>query len=411
MGKKSDNRLLVGLDIGTSKIAVLVGEYKVDGEIDIIGVGSYPSRGLKKGIVANIDSTVQSIRKAVEDVELMSGCEIIGVNAGIAGAHISGINSHGVVAARDKEIQVDDVERVMEAARAMNIPADQQILHVIPQDFIIDGQEGITEPVGMSGVRLEAKVHIVTCALSAKQNLEKCIKRAGLEAEHIVLEQFASAEAVLTDDEKELGVCVIDIGAGTTDIAVFVDGAIRHTAAIPIAGDQVTSDIAISLRTPMAAAEELKRKHACANVALVNENETIETPDVAGRKSNSLQRARLAEVVEPRMVELFELAAAELRHSGYMELLGSGIVLTGGTAKMPGTLELAEELFHLPVRLGLPMGVGGMSEVIRSPQYATGVGLVLSGLKPPGQSMYDAEIASRRGSFFSRMKNWFGNNL
>src|SRR6202044_2854942 len=377
MPKRSDRNLLVGLDIGTSKVVAIVGEIKADGALEIIGIGSHPSRGLKKGVVVNIESTVQSIQRAVEEAELMAGCEIHSVFAGIAGSHVRSLNSHGVVAIRDREATHGDVEHVIDAAKAVAIPADQGILHVLPQEFIIDGQEGIRDPIGMSGVRLEAKVHIVTGADSAAQNIIKCVQRCGLVVEDVVLEQLASSYAVLTEDEKELGVCLVDVGGGTTDIAVFGNGAIRHTAVIPIAGDQVTNDIAVSMRTPTQYAEDIKIRYACALSQLANPDESIEVPSVGDRPARRLARQTLAEIVEPRYEELFGLIREELRRSGFEEVIAAGIVLTGGSARMEGAIELAEEIFHVPVRLGLPGQVKGLSDVVRNPIYSTGVGLLL----------------------------------
>jgi cell division protein FtsA len=411
MPRKPERNLIVGLDIGTSKVVAIVGELGPDGTIEVVGVGSHPSRGLKKGVVVNIDSTVQSIQRAIEEAELMAGCEIHSVFAGIAGSHVRSLNSHGIVAIRDKEVAPGDVDRVIDAARAVAIPADQKILHILPQEFIIDAQEGIREPIGMSGVRLEAKVHIVTGADSAAQNIVKCVQRCGLEVEDIVLEQLASSYAVLADDEKELGVCLVDIGGGTTDIAVFSGGAIRHTAVIPIAGDQVTNDIAVSLRTPTHHAEELKVKYACALSQLANPDETIEVPSVGDRPPRRLARQTLAEVVEPRYEELFQLVREELRRSGLEEMMAAGVVLTGGSAKMEGAIELAEEVFHMPVRLGVPQFVDGLSDVVRNPIHATGVGLLLYS-KQAMQAK--AEGAHARNGFtgtLDRMKAWFQRNL
>ncbi|MCK5386836.1 MAG: cell division protein FtsA, partial [Gammaproteobacteria bacterium] len=374
MSKKMEKNLIVGLDIGTSKVVAIVGEITPDNEVEIIGLGSHPSRGLKKGVVVNIESTVQSIQRAIEEAELMSGCQIHSVYAGIAGSHVRSLNSHGIVAIRDKEVTQADVERVIDAARAVAIPADQKILHILPQEFIIDQQESIREPVGMSGVRLEAKVHMVTGAVSAAQNIIKCVRRCGLEVDDIILEQLASSHSVLTDDEKELGVCLVDIGGGTTDIAVFTEGAIRHTAVIPIAGDQVTNDIAVALRTPTQYAEEIKIKYACALTQLASVDETIEVPSVGDRPDRRLARQTLAEVVEPRYEELFTLIQAELRRSGFEDLCAAGIVLTGGSSKMEGAVELAEEIFHMPVRLGAPQYVTGLVDVVRNPIHSTGVG-------------------------------------
>ena len=408
MSKRADRSLIIGLDIGTSKVVALVGEVAADGTIELIGVGSQPSRGLKKGVVVNIESTVQSIQRAIEEAELMAGCQIQSVYAGIAGSHVRSLNSHGVVAIRDREVTQGDVEHVIDAAKAVAIPADQKIIHVLPQEFAIDGQEGIRDPIGMSGVRLEAKVHIVTGAESAAQNIEKCIQRCGLEVEDIVLEQLASSFAVLTEDEKELGVCLVDIGGGTTDIAVFTNGAIQHTAVIPIAGDQVTNDIAVSMRTPTQHAEEIKVKYACALSQLANSDESIEVPSVGERPSRRLARQTLAEIVEPRYEELFGLVRDELRRSGFEEAIAAGVVLTGGSAKMEGAIELAEEVFHVPVRLGIPQTVKGLAEVVRNPIYSTGVGLLLYARDNTAPSR-----PARGGgkSALDRMKSWFQGNF
>ena len=408
MSKRSEKDLVVGLDIGTSKVVAIVCEINADGQVEIIGIGSHPSRGLKKGVVVNIESTVQSIQRAVEEAELMAGCQIHSVYAGIAGSHIRSLNSHGIVAIRDNEVTAADVDRVIDAARAVAIPADQKILHILPQEFIIDHQEGIREPIGMSGVRLEAKVHIVTGAVSAAQNIVKCVRRCGLEVDDIVLEQLASSYAVLTEDEKELGVCLVDIGGGTTDIAIFIDGAIRHTAVIPIAGDQVTNDIAVALRTPTQFAEEIKIKYGCALRQLANVNESIEVPSVGDRPPRRLARQTLAEVIEPRYEELLSLVQAELQRSGYEGLVAGGVVLTGGTAKMEGVVELAEEVFHLPVRLGLPQNVMGLADVVRNPIHATGVGLLLFACQNRGANRgADAKVLDGVKGVWGRMKGWF----
>src|SRR5215475_3306424 len=411
MLKRSERNLIVGLDIGTSKVVALVGEVGLDGSIEVLGIGSQPSRGLKKGVVVNIESTVQSIQRAVEEAELMAGCEIHSVYAGIAGSHVRSLNSHGIVAIKDKEVVQGDVDRVIDAAKAVAIPADQKILHVLPQEYVIDAQEGIRDPIGMSGVRLEAKVHIVTGADSAAQNIVKCVQRCGLAVDDIVLEQLASSYAVLTEDEKDLGVCVVDIGGGTTDIAVFGGGAIRHTAVIPIAGDQVTNDIAVSMRTPTQYAEDIKIRYACALSQLANPDESIEVPSVGDRPARRLARQTLAEIVEPRYEELFGLVREELRRSGFEEVIAAGIVLTGGSAKMEGAIELAEEVFHVPVRLGVPQTVAGLSDVVRNPIYSTGVGLLLYAR--------DNALPARRGrlltgnamSVIDRMRSWFQGNF
>ena len=410
MIRKQEKNLLVGLDIGTSKVVAIVGEVAPEGGIEVIGIGSHPSRGLKKGVVVNIESTVQSIKRAIEEAELMAGCEIRSVYAGIAGGHIRSLNSHGIVAIRENEVNHTDVERVIDAARAVAIPADQKILHILPQEFIIDGQEGIKEPVGMSGVRLEARVHMVTGAVSAAQNIVKCVRRCGLEVDDVILQQLASSYAVLTEDEKDLGVCLCDIGGGTTDIAVFAHGAIHHSAVIPIAGDQVTNDIAVALRTPTHHAEDLKIKYACALTQLANPEETIEVPSVGERPPRRLVRQTLAEVVEPRYEELFSLVLAELKRSGFENMIAAGIVLTGGGAKMDGAIELAEEVVNMPVRLGSPQYVSGLVDVVRNPIYATGVGLLLFGSEALRNSAQRSRIETSAG-LWERMKNWFHGNF
>ena len=408
MANSNESRLIVGLDIGTSKVVAIVGEISPEGELSIIGIGSHKSVGLKKGVVVNIESTVQSIQRAVEEAELMAGCEIHSVYVGIAGSHIRSLNSHGIVAIKDKEVYPQDLDRVIDAAQAVAIPADQKILHILPQEYLIDEQDGVKEPLGMSGVRLEAKVHLVTCAVNAAQNIEKCIRRCGLEVEDIILEQLASSYAVLTDDEKELGVCMVDIGGGTTDIAIFTEGSIRHTGVIPIAGDQVTNDIAMALRTPTQNAEELKIRYACALAKLTGVDETIKVPSVGDRDSRELSRQTLAEVVEPRYDELFTLVQAELRRSGFEDLMAAGIVLTGGTSKMEGVVELAEEIFHMPVRLASPQNVKGLKDIVSNPIYATGVGLLLYGLNQNKEVIHTEEESD---GAFSRFKQWLKNNF
>jgi cell division protein FtsA len=410
MVKKSDKKIIVGLDVGTSKVVAIVGEVKDDATIEVIGLGSHPSRGLKKGVVVNIESTVQSIQRAVEEAELMSGVEIESVYAGIAGSHVSSLNSHGIVAIKDREVTHADVERVIDAARAVPIPADQKILHILPQEFIIDNQEGIHDPIGMSGVRLEAKVHMVTGAVSAAQNIIKCVRRCGLEVNDLILEQLASSYAVLQDDEKDLGVCLADIGGGTTDIAVFTGGSIRHTGVIPIAGDQVTNDIAVALRTPTQHADEIKLKYACALTQLAAADETIEVPSIGERPPRRLSRQTLAEVVEPRYEELLALVQAELRRSGFEDLVAGGVVLTGGSAKMEGLIELAEEVFHMPVRLGMPCYVTGLADVVRNPIHATGVGLLLYGYRNRALNVPDTTAGSLQ-TVWNRMKSWFQGNF
>jgi cell division protein FtsA len=411
VARRDDRKLIVGLDIGTSKVISLVGELSAENTLEVIGLGSTRSHGLKRGVVVNIESTVQSIQRAVEEAELMAGCEIHTVFAGIAGSHVRSLNSHGIVAIRDKEVSSGDVERVIDAARAVAIPANQRVLHVLPQEFLIDSQGGIREPVGMSGIRLEAKVHLVTGAVSAAQNIVKCVQRCGLDVEDVVLEQLASSYSVLTEDEKELGICLVDTGGGTTDIAVFRGGAIQHTAVIPIAGDQVTNDIAVSLRTPTQYAEEIKIKYACALSQLANPDETIEVPSVGDRPPRRLARQTLAEVVEPRYEELFSLVRDELRRSGFEELIAAGIVLTGGSSKMEGAVELAEEIFHVPVRLGIPQYVEGLADIVRNPIHATAVGLLLYA-KEVSEVQADAAAAKVGvAGVFSRMKAWFQGNF
>lgn len=408
MAGSTGERMIVGLDIGTSKVVAIVGEISSEGKLSIVGIGSHKSSGLKKGVVVNIESTVQSIQRAIEEAELMAGCQIHSVYVGIAGSHIRSLNSHGIVAIKDREVYEQDLDRVLDAAQAVAIPADQRILHILPQEYLIDEQEGVKEPLGMSGVRLEAKVHLVTCAVNAGQNIEKCIRRCGLEVESIILEQLASSYAVLTDDEKELGVCLVDIGGGTTDIAIFTEGSIRHTGVIPIAGDQVTNDIAMALRTPTQHAEDIKIRYACALAKLTGAEETIKVPSVGDRPARDLSRQALAEVVEPRYDELFTLVQAELRRSGFEDMIAAGIVLTGGTSKMEGVIELAEEIFHMPVRLGAPVNVSGLKDIVDNPIYSTGVGLLLYGMEKSHESHESFEV---RESFFGKIKSWFKRNF
>jgi cell division protein FtsA len=408
---RETKNLLVALDIGTSKIVAIVAEITPENNVEIIGMGSHPSRGLKKGVVVNIEATVNGIQRALEEAELMADCKIRDVITGIAGSHIKSFNSHGMVAIKDKEVSQFDVGRVIETARAVNIPMDQQILHILTQEFIIDGQEDVREPVGMSGVRLEVKVHIVTGAVSAAQNIMKCVRRCGLEVRDLVLQPLASALAVLSQDEKDLGVCLVDVGGGTTDIAIFTGGAIRHTAVIPIAGDQITNDIAMALRTPTKDAEDIKIAHGCALRQLASVNDVIEVPGVGDRSPRQLSRQTLAEVIEPRVEELYSLIQRELRASGFEELLSSGIVLTGGSAAMQGMVDLGEEVFHMPVRVGVPNYSGGLSEVVRNPRYSTGVGLLISGLE---QMKRDEHVRMQVGSLnqlVERMKKWFTGNF
>lgn len=408
----STDKMIVGLDIGTSKVVAIVGQTSADGTLEIIGIGSQPSKGMKKGVVVDIEATVRSIQRAVEEAELMAGCQIHSVYAGIAGSHVRSLNSHGIVAIRDREVARADIDRVIDAAQAVAIPADQRTLHVLPQEYVVDNQEGVREPVGMSGVRLEAKVHLVTCAVNAIQNIEKCVRRCELEVEDVILEQLASAHAVLTEDERELGVCIVDIGGGTTDIAIFTEGAIRHTANIPIAGDQVTNDIAMALRTPKQHAEEIKIKYACALTQLAGADETIKVPSVGDRPPRTLSRQSLAEVVEPRYDELFTLIQAELRRSGYEDLIPGGIVLTGGSSKIEGAIELAEEIFHMPVRAGMPQGISGLTDVVKNPVYSTSVGLLLYALRMDKEQQKERlDHGKLDVSWVERIQRWFKGNL
>ena len=403
--------LLVALDIGTAKVVAIVAELKGEGHYEVIGLGQSESKGLKKGVVVNIEATVQSIQRALEEAELMADCKITNVFTGIAGSHIRSFNSSGMVAIKEKEVTQTDVARVIETAKAINIPTDQQVLHILTQEFIIDGQEDVREPIGMSGIRLEVKVHIVTGAVSAAQNIVKCVRRCGLEVNDLILQPLASSLAVLTEDEKELGVVLVDIGGGTTDIAIFSEGAIRHTAVIPIAGDQVTNDIAVSMRTPTQYAEDIKIRYACALSQLANPDESIEVPSVGDRPARRLARQTLAEIVEPRYEELFGLVREELRRSGFEEVIAAGIVLTGGSAKMEGAIELAEEVFHVPVRLGVPQAVQGLSDVVRNPIYSTGVGLLLYARDNVMPARRGRSLGGNAKSVFDRMRSWFQGNF
>ena len=400
-------RRVVGLDIGTSKVAAIVGEIDRNGDIEVVGIGSHRSHGLRKGVVVNIESTVQAIQRATEEAELMSGVHIDSVYAGIAGSHIRGINSHGIVAIRDDEVHAQDVDRVIDAARAVAIPADQRVLHVLPQEYLIDHQEGVKEPLGMSGVRLEAKVHLVTCAVNAAENVIKCIERCGFTVNDLILEQLASSYAVLTDDERDLGVCLVDIGGGTTDIAVFTGGGIRHTAAIPIAGDQATSDIAMTLPTPTRHAEEIKIKYACALNRLVQPDETINVQGIGDRPPRTLPRQVVAEVVEARYEELFTLVKGELQRGGYEDVIASGIVLTGGSSQLEGVVELAERVFEMPVNIGTPRNVGGLGDIVSNPIYATGVGLLVYGREEGSRDRKE----SKPGGLLARIGQWFRENV
>lgn len=418
MAKKqpaSHSNIVIGLDIGTSKIAAIVGKVKDDSTIEVIGMGTHPSKGLKKGVVVNIDSTVESIQRAIDEAERMSGIQVNSVSVGIAGSHINSFNSNGMVAISHQEVQEQDVQRVIDAAQTIAIPGDQQVLHILPQEFMIDSQGGIREPIGMSGVRLEAKVHMVTGSVSAAQNITKCVEKCSLNVDNLILEQLASSEAVLSEDEKELGVCLVDIGGGTTDIAIFQNGAIRHTAVIPVAGDQVTNDIAVALRTPTPAAEQIKRQYACALPQLIAQDEEIEVASVGDRPSRCLSRNTLVEVIEPRYEELFQLIQAELRRTNFENKIAAGIVLTGGSSMVEGAVELAEEVFHMPVRLGVPMGVSGLKDEVSSPAFATTVGLLLYAKEHQTFSNH-SESGTRKQpmdqeTVLEKMKNWFNNSF
>lgn len=412
MAKKFEKNIITGLDIGTSKVIALVGEVTATGTIEIIGIGRHPSRGLKRGVVVDIEATVNSIQRAVQEAELMAGCEVHTVYAGIAGSHIRSLNSHGIVAIRDKEVSTADVERVLDAAKAVAIPADQKILHILPQEFIIDSQGSIREPAGMAGVRLEARVHIVTGAVSAAQNIVKCVRRCGLEVNDIILEQLASSHAVLTDDEKELGVCLIDIGGGTTDIAVFAEGAIQYTAVIPIAGDQVTNDIAMALRTPTKAAEAIKIQHAFAMPELASANEMLEVLSVSERPGRKISARVLSEVVSARYEELFSLVRNELRRSGFDQRMAAGMVITGGGSCVKGAIELAEMCFEMPVRLGCPQQIAGLGEASTNPAMTTGVGLLLHGFQQQYEGGYNVPVLSDNDKgLWTKMKEWFNGNF
>ncbi|WP_035383336.1 cell division protein FtsA [Ferriphaselus sp. R-1] len=407
---KEYKELIVALDIGTSKIVCIVGEVKPDDTIEVIGAGMQESSGMKKGMVVNIDASVNTIQKALRDAEFMADCKITQVYTGIAGSHIKSMNTSGMVKIKDKEVTQWDIDRVVETASSISLPSDQQILHILEKEFSIDGQGGIKKPLGMSGMKLEVEVHIVTGAVAAVQNIIKCVHRCGLEMNEMILQPLASSRAVLEDDEKELGVCLVDIGGGTTDVAIFTGGAIRHSAVIPIAGDQVTNDIAMALRTPTKDAEDIKIKYGCALRQLADDV-PIEVPGVGERSTRMLSRQTLAEVIEPRIEELYSLVQAELRRSGYEDLLSSGIVITGGSAAMQGMVELGEEIFHMPVRLGMPRYVGGLSDVVRTPRYSTGVGLLLYGLESHKQHSEHKMQTKSVGDVLGKMRAWFQGNF
>ncbi len=398
----SNGNVYVGIDIGTTKICAIVGE-DVDGEMEIIGIGTTPSKGLRKGVVINIESTVQSIRKAISEAELMAGLEIKSVYAGIAGGHIKGFNSHGIIAVKNREVTEGDIKRVIDAARAIAIPMDREVIHILPQEFIVDDQDGIQEPMGMNGVRLEAKVHIVTGAVTSAQNIIRCVNRTGIDVETIVLEQLASAEAVLSEDEKELGVVIVDIGGGTTDVAIFSEGSIKHTAVFSLGGDHLTNDIAVGLRTPIIEAEKIKKMYGCALASLVDKDETIDVPSVGGRKPRSVSRRVLAEIIEPRVEEMLSLVHREVLRSGYSDVLASGVVLTGGSSLLGGIADIGEQVFNMQVRIGYPTGIGGLVDVVNNPMYATGVGLVLYG----GKNDESARFKVGERNVFGKVKERF----
>jgi cell division protein FtsA len=410
----NDRNLIVGLDIGTSKVVAIVGAVNnIHGEdkLDIIGVSTHASEGVKKGQIVNMDAIVQSIQRAVEEAEYMAGCKIHGVYTGIAGNHIRCLNSHGIVAIRDQKITSFDIDRVMDAAKAVLIPADQKVLHVLPQAFSIDNQKDIREPIGLSGVRLEAEIHMVIGSVLAAQDIVTCIRRCGLEVDDIILSPLASSYAVLTEEEKQLGVCLIDIGGGTTDIAVFVDGYLKHSVVLSVAGDQVTNDIAVAERVPTIVAEQIKIQSACALTKMVHPDEMLEMPTIGDKVQKQVRRIRLAEVVEPRLEELFSLVHAELHQAGLENALGAGIVITGGSARMEGIMELAEEVFQLPVKYGVPRNISGLVDVVRNPIYATAVGLLQYGYQAAKQCR--TEEFGRQGfkRVLGRVKHWFQRNV
>ncbi len=403
MASKKDGEIIVGLDIGTTKICAIVGELTDEG-IDIIGIGSHPSKGLRKGVVVNIETTVNSIQRAIDEAEAMAGTEITHVYTGIAGGHVKSFGGRGVVALKDREVREADVARVIEQAKTVNIPVDREVIHVLPQEFIVDDQGGIREPLGMTGARLEAKVHIVTGAVASAQNIIKCANRAGLNVSDIVLQPLASSEAVLTEEEKELGVCLVDIGGGTTDIAIFQNGSIVHTAVLALGGHNLTNDIAVGLRTPTEHAERIKQKFGCALTAMVEKSDMIEVPSVGGRDARVMGRQILSEILEPRVEEIFQLVHHEVERNGFSELLTSGVVITGGSTLLPGMTELAEEIMGVPVRRGVPRGIGGLVDVVKSPVYATGVGLVVYGARHQDRSMFRI----REENVFKKVKRRMG---
>ncbi len=399
--------IIVGLDIGTTKVCAVVGEARPDG-VEIIGMGSHPSEGLRKGVVINIEHTVASIKEALEEAETMAGCEISAVYAGIAGGHVKGFNSHGVIALKEKEVTKKDIERVIEAARAVAIPMDREVIHTLVQEFIVDDQDGIMDPLGMSGVRLETNIHIVTGAVTSAQNIIKCANRAGLDVCDIILQSLASSEAVLSKEERNLGAAIIDFGGGTTDMAVFSKGAIKHTSVLPLGGDNLTYDIAVGLRTPKLEAEKIKIKYGCSLSSMIGKDETVEVPGVGGRKPRVLSRQILGEILEPRVEEIFSLIYGEILRAGHEDTITSGVVVTGGSAELSGVTEMAEQIFNAPARIGYPEGISGLVEVVNKPMYATAVGLVLYGAKTSKKHkkfrIRDVNIFNR---VMSRMKRWF----
>ena len=410
MARQSEKNLIVGLDIGTSKIMAIVGDVGADGEINVLGIGSSTSRGLKRGVVVNIDSTIDAIQKAINDAEMMADCQIHSAYTSISGSHISSLNSHGVVAIRNREVTQADIDRVIEAAKAVAMPADQQVLHILPQEFIIDGQTGIKEPLGMTGVRLEVKVHIVTASISATQNVAKCVRQCGVEIADIVLSPLAASNAVLSDDEKELGVCVVDIGGGTTDIAIYTEGSITHSASIPVAGDQVTNDVAVALRVPAQLAEEIKVKNACTVIQTTNGKEMINIPGAGNRTTRSVPQKALAEVVEARYEEILELVNYQIQKSGLANSISAGIVLTGGAINLPGIVELTESILGKSVRRGKPRNATGMTDAVENPGCATAMGLIVYGYQQSEQE-YEGMMPGTHRNIWGRMRSWFQGNF
>jgi cell division protein FtsA len=408
---KEEKATIVALDVGTSKIVVIVAELQSDGILKIIGLGQHVSKGLKKGVVINIESTMQAIQRSIEEAELMADCKIKDVYTGIAGSHIQSVNAHGMVMVKDAEVSQMDVDRVIETAQAISLPPDQQLLHILTQEYIVDNQHDIREPLGMSGMRLEVKVHIVSGAITAAQNIIKCIKRCGLEVVELILQPIASSEAVLTKDEKELGVCLVDIGGGTTDIAIIKNGSIQHTAVIPIAGDQITNDIAVAFRTPTQSAEDIKIAHGSAVSYMASANEQIAIPLVDGRQPKTITAEKLSQVIEPRITELYELVRNELHRSRMGNAIASGIVITGGSSMMKGMINLGETVFNMPVRVGVPRDVDGLLQVVENPRYATGIGLLKIGRDDLEKQLNYKLNGNSVSQIFKRMKMWFQGNF